>query len=88
MRGASFLSIDNRLAGGGLKEADTYTCSHCQRIVVVNPERTRERGYCRKCDHVICDECVAIMHATLTCTPIAKVFEQFQEGAIRGQTIF
>lgn len=87
MRGASFLMIDNRMTGGGLIEADTYTCSHCQRVVVVNPQRTRERGFCRKCDHTICDECVATMHLTLTCVPIAKVFDELQEGALRGQTL-
>jgi len=88
MKRESFLMVDNRLSGGGMLECATTTCSHCQRIVVLNPDRTRERGYCRKCDHYICDECVGIMHLSLTCVPIAKVFDQFQEGVLRGQTIF
>ena len=44
-------------AGRGLFEAPTYTCSHCQVVVIVNPKRNRERAYCRGCDHMICDSC-------------------------------
>jgi len=44
-------------AGRGVFESATFTCSHCQVIVVLNPDRSRERGYCRKCDHLICDAC-------------------------------
>jgi hypothetical protein len=83
----SYLMIDNRCSGGGVMEAATFTCSHCQRVVVMNPDRTRERGYCRKCDHLICDECVQTMFETLTCVPIAKVFDELQEGALRGQAL-
>ena len=65
MKRESFLIVDDRLSGGGLFEAATTTCSHCQRIVVLNPDRTRERGYCRKCVHYICDECVTKCVAVL-----------------------
>jgi hypothetical protein len=44
-------------AGRGLFETSTYTCSHCESIVVMNPMRTREREYCRGCDSYICDGC-------------------------------
>jgi hypothetical protein len=44
-------------AGQGLFESATFTCSHCEVVVVLNPDRTRERGYCRQCDHYICDGC-------------------------------
>jgi hypothetical protein len=46
-------------AGRGIFESPTFTCSHCQRVVVMNPARTRSRGYCRKCDHYVCDNCEA-----------------------------
>jgi hypothetical protein len=43
---------------GGVKfEGATITCSHCQRIVIINPDRTRSRAWCSVCDHYICDEC-------------------------------
>jgi len=44
-------------AGRGVFESPTFTCSHCQRVVVMNPARTRSRGYCKKCDHYVCDGC-------------------------------
>ena len=42
-----------------LVEAPTYTCSHCPRVVVLNPGRIRPRGYCPKCDGYVCDFCEA-----------------------------
>ena len=60
-------------AGRGLFEAPTYTCSHCQRIVVLNPKRNRERAYCPKCDHNICDECGAVRAAN---GGLCKTFKQ------------
>lgn len=71
-------------AGRGLYEAATYTCSHCQAIVVLNPERIRERAYCRGCNHRICDGCAAIKARTLTC----KTFEQVIDEVTSQPTIF
>ncbi len=42
---------------GKLFETASLTCSHCKTVVVKNPLRTRERHYCPKCDHYICDIC-------------------------------
>lgn len=47
------------VAGGQQLERDTKTCSHCQRLVVLNPGRVRQRAYCPKCDAYICDGCEA-----------------------------
>lgn len=66
--GKSYLMIDNRLSGGTLQEVATLTCCHCNRAVILHPQRTRERGYCRKCNAYRCDYCV-------TCTPIAQLVE-------------
>lgn len=44
-------------SGQGFKESATFTCADCERVVVLNPQRTRERGYCPKCDHYLCDDC-------------------------------
>lgn len=44
---------------GKMLEAASLTCSHCKVAVVKNPLRTRERAYCPKCDHYICDLCEA-----------------------------
>mgnify|MGYP001252610740 FL=1 len=44
-------------SGHHIFESATFTCSHCQAVVVMHPDRSRDRGYCRKCDHLICDGC-------------------------------
>lgn len=50
--------LDPRYTGEGkLLEGATLTCSHCKTTVFKNPLRTRERAYCSKCDHYICDLC-------------------------------
>lgn len=61
------LMIDHRatglavnLPGSGnarFAEIATLTCSHCAGVSIKNPNRTRPRNYCRKCDRYICDGC-------------------------------
>lgn len=76
-----YLQIDHRNSPGieglpSLFEAATYTCKHCQRVVVKNPDRQRERAYCRGCDHLICDPCAAIKAQTLTCRTFDQVIDE------------
>ena len=68
-------------AGHGLFEAPTFTCNHCPQIVVLNPLRNRQRAYCRKCDHYICDRCGGILAATGACKPYKRVLDELQESA-------
>lgn len=69
-------------AGRGLYECGVITCSHCQVQVIVNPLRTRERAYCRKCDHYICDNCGAAYGASGgECKPFRKIIDEVQEQA-------
>lgn len=70
-------------AGRGLFEAPTYTCSHCNRVVVMNPNRTRERAYCKGCDHYICDECGARRAATGVCKTMAQVMDELEAKILR-----
>lgn len=72
---------------GQLFQADTYTCSHCCRVVILNPLRTRDRAYCAKCDRYICDTCGAAMAVTGECVPFAKIVEEVQEAASKGLPI-
>lgn len=95
-----YLSVDNRHApvapmsvGGktfagssGVLERSTLTCSHCQRQMIVQPLRTRERPYCRKCDHYICDNCAVL--AKLNggeCQPLNATLDRLQETLLRAQ---
>jgi len=56
--------------GGTAFEAATYCCGHCQRLVVRNPARTRERAWCSKCDVYICDLC-----AGRECRPVQQAID-------------
>lgn len=67
-----YLLVDNRASGGTMQEVPTYTCSHCNSVVIMNPQRTRERGFCRGCNSYVCDACNAIRAQTLRC----ETFEQ------------
>ena len=92
-----YLLIDHRASPGmsgtvggpvvgenALFEAATITCSHCRAIVIVNPDRTRPRAYCRSCDHYICDVCGKALQVTGICRPFKQVIEDVQELAIKG----
>jgi hypothetical protein len=60
-------------------ESATITCSHCECVVVLNPDRSRSRGYCKKCDHYICDACEAMRVAGKQCYPYkAMVLDQLE----------
>lgn len=68
-------------AGRGLFEAATITCSHCQYVFLKNPQRIRERAYCRKCDHYICDGCGAALAQSGICRPFKQIMDEAQEQA-------
>lgn len=48
----------------------SFTCVHCGRAVILNPQRTRPRNVCRKCDALTCDACRG------DCNPIEKDAER------------
>lgn len=66
---------------GQMFESATKTCRHCQKVVVLNPDRTRPRGYCRKCDDYVCDDVVC----NFECVPMQRVFDVAQEHAFRAE---
>lgn len=70
-------------AGKGLYESATYTCSHCHAVVVIEPKRTRERGFCRGCSRQICDGCNAIKAKTFECRSMAQIIDEVLESAVR-----
>ncbi len=93
-----FMMIDHRnspgvgreVAAGGvavgpgeLFEADCASCAHCQRIVVLNPLRIRDRAACSKCDAYICDLCAAVGE----CNPFARQLDVVAESIIRGRPL-
>ena len=63
--------------GGTKLETATYNCTNCERMIVLNPLRTRERFYCQKCDGYHCDDCALITKVTGICKTMKQVVEEF-----------
>lgn len=72
------------IAGGQTWESSTVTCSHCHRQVILNPDRSRERGYCPKCDKYVCDGCEAIRAKTGDCLPLNALLDKLQNEAVKN----
>ena len=66
--GKGYMMVDDRASGGQFQEMSTMTCAHCGTVVVLNPMRTRERGYCGKCHAYVCDNPVC----NAVCAPIEQ----------------
>jgi hypothetical protein len=75
-------------AGRGKFEAPTYTCSHCQYVVVMNPKRNRERAYCKGCDHLLCDPCGAERAKTGVCRTFKQVIDETIHAALAAPKEF
>ena len=73
--------------GRGVFEAPTFTCSHCCRVVILNPNRRRERGWCWSCDRYICDGCKATMEKTGKCDSFEKFADEYRNAASNGKTL-
>lgn len=84
--GAAGLPGNMPIGRGMVLEAPTLTCSHCQAVVVINPNRSRERGYCSNCDHYVCDSCGAAMKAPgYVHRSFKQIADAFREAAIKGK---
>lgn len=89
-----YLLIDHRagdgmpgLRAGSVFESATITCSHCQTQVVLNPDRSRARAYCPKCDHYICDGCEAIRVQTGVCRTWKQIMDDHVEAVLKQELI-
>lgn len=73
---------------GQVFESSILTCSHCQTGMIVNPLRTRDRAYCRGCDHYICDVCEAIrVKAGGACNSFARIREMACEAIVKNKLL-
>jgi predicted O-linked N-acetylglucosamine transferase (SPINDLY family) len=75
------------VGAGKLFERDVLTCSHCERAVVLEPLRTRDRGHCSKCNRYVCDQCDAIRVKTGACVPFKHTLERMQTFAELGNPL-
>ena len=62
-----------------LYEAKTNPCSHCATVVIMNPQRTRDRAYCQACNKYICDNCGISMKLP---DYVHKTYLQLQEEGL------
>jgi hypothetical protein len=65
----------------GRREADTFTCAHCNSLVIVKDGQTADDcgGFCRLCMDLVCPRC-----AGSNCAPFEKKLEQ-QEAAYHAR---
>ena len=72
------------LPGGQLMESATKKCAHCPKVVVLNPDRSRPRHYCPKCDNYICDECEAVrVAAGFACNDYERMVDETLNEAVK-----
>ena len=74
-------------SGRGLHEVPALNCAHCHKSMIVNPLRTRDRPWCRKCDAYVCDDCKLAMVLTEKHRPMSLICDEVQESAARGLPI-
>ena len=65
-------------------ESATATCSHCQMQVILNPDRSRPKGYCKHCEHYLCDECEAKRFLGQPCYPYKAKGADYLEAVDKG----
>ncbi len=61
-----------------VEEYDTFTCGHCQRVVVVKHKAQASDlgGMCRLCMKLVCAECDTLG----SCTPFEKQMEEEEKS--------
>ena len=80
---AEFVQRRAPVVGAGQKyESGTITCLHCNAIVILNPMRTRPRGFCRRCDGYVCDN----PWCNSECRPFKQLLDLEQERAFKEMT--
>lgn len=78
--------LPSALAEGKVFEAPTMGCNHCGTVVIINPNRKRDRAYCPACDMYVCDNCELERRSSNYThkTYRQKIFEQLNLALIKG----
>jgi hypothetical protein len=61
----------------GTVEHETFTCAHCQHVVVVKSRATPDElgGRCGHCDAMVCPACARVGR----CVPFERRIEQYEQ---------
>ena len=70
-----------RIGKNQLYECATITCAHCNTVVILRPDRSRPRNYCRKCDKYVCDNPAC----SVDCFSFDKLLDTMQEDIFLQQ---
>ena len=62
-------------------EANIITCAHCQRGVILNPQRSHDREWCWGCNHYLCDNCGLVRKIDGQCHNMQQLLDKLQEQA-------
>ena len=72
---AGFLGLS--VGKGEICEVATKKCWHCEKQLIMNPERKRRREICPHCDEYICDNCWVNFRLTGKCDNWIRREEEF-----------
>ncbi len=73
-------ALGGQVGAGSFFEAPTRTCRHCRSVTIINPDRVRERSYCRSCDG-------PILVTTGEHLSFAQKADSIIEAALRGVNV-
>lgn len=68
-------------------QAAITLCPYCERQVIRNPARERDRAYCPKVNRYICDDCDLVRKLGGELKPMAKIIDEFQNAIDKGTLI-
>lgn len=71
--------------GGTKVDTATITCAHCQRQIIRNPWRQRERNRCWECFKYICDDCAVHLKVSGRCVTYEAVFDKLGTWIANGK---
>jgi len=69
---------------GKMFESALHVCNHCQRNVILNPDRSVPLYHCPKCQRYICRACGALYHRTNECFTIMELVDACGEGQLEA----
>jgi hypothetical protein len=72
---------------GTIWESGTFTCSQCEKQVILNPDRSRPRYFCNRCSHFHCDECAAETVLGEPCYPFKARVQDYLELVDKGTPV-
>ena len=83
-QGYAFLT--DKESGKIVGERDTYTCSHCHKVVHVVPmcDPADLGGFCSLCDKLICASCAYLMSLGKPCIPFLERIQRLDNRLEKG----